>query len=679
MQETLLNGESMDILADNIQKLKTIFPDVFTEDKVDLEKLEEVLGHYKEDKEERYNFVWNGKSKALRLSQIPSTGTLRPYKEEGESKSWNTTENLYIEGDNLEVLKLLQKTYHSKIKMIYIDPPYNTGGDFVYPDSFTDSIENYLEITGQKDFNGNKLTTNTESNGRYHTNWLNMMYPRLRLARNLLTDDGIIFISIDENEVANLRKVLQEVFGENNFAGEIVWKNSSKNDQNYISIQHEYILAAVKNKEINKGSWVEKKEGLDEIYKAFDGFKKQYGNDWKKIHEAALEWYKQFPDSNPIKDSKHYSWMDEEGVYFPADISGPNFGQYRYDVLHPITGKVCKEPASGWRYPEETMIQRIKDNLVHFGDNETTIPNNKTYLKDTEYQSLTSIKYKDGRVASKQVDALFGAKVFSNPKDADLLARLFKAVDIKNNDIVLDFFSGSSSTAQAIMQLNSEDSGNRKFIMVQLPENLDESLKTATEKSKKIIKSAIKFLDEIDKPHYLSELGKERIRRSGEKIKEEIESGNQQLKLGEEPKKVPDVGFKVFKLDSSNLKKWNPDYDNLDKALLGMIDNYVEGRTEFDVVYEIMLKYGIDLTYPIQEVDVNSKKLYSIGYGALVICLDNEITLDIADAIVKHKKEVNPETNMVVVFKDNGFKDDSAKTNIKETLKVADIKDFVTV
>lgn len=678
MNETNLKPESMDIVADNIEKIKTIFPDVFSENKVDFEKLQEVLGEYIEDKQERYNFTWNGKSKALRLSQTPSTGTLRPCPEETESKNWDTTENLYIEGDNLEVLKLLQKTYHGKIKLIYIDPPYNTGGDFVYKDDFKDNLQNYLELTGQKDFDGNKITTNSESNGRYHSNWLNMMYPRLRLARNLLSEDGAIFISIDEKEVGNLRKVCHEIFGEDNCAGEIIWKNSSKNDQNYISIQHEYILVAVKNKEANKGNWVEKKEGLDEIYKAFEGFKKQYGKDWKRIHEAALEWYKQFPASNPIKDSKHYSWMDEEGVYFPADISGPNFGQYRYDVYHPVTGKVCKEPASGWRYPEETMTQRVKDNLVHFGDDETTVPNNKTYLKNTECQSLTSIKYKDGRVASKQLDSLFGSKVFSNPKDVELLARLFKAVEVEENDIVLDFFSGSSSTAQAIMQLNQEDEGNRKFIMVQLPENLDESLKTGTEKSKKIIRSAIKFLDSIKKTHYLSELGKERIRRAGDKIKEEIESKNQQLKLGEGPKKIPDIGFKVLKLDTSNIKKWTPDADNLQQSLDDMINNYVAGRTELDVVYEIMLKYGIDLTFPIETLDINSKKVYSIGFGQLVICLDSEITADIANAIIDHKKEKDVES-MVVVFRDNGFKDDSIKTNIKEILKVAEIKDFVTV
>jgi len=383
-----MDGKTMDIVAENVGKLKGLFPEAFTEGKVDFEALKEVLGTFVDDRDERYSFSWNGKSKARMIAQTPSTGTLRPCKD--ESVDWDATQNIFIEGDNLEVLKLLQKSYHKKVKMIYIDPPYNTGKDFVYKDNFKDNIKNYKEITGQVDGEGRNLSNNPETSGRYHTDWLNMMYPRLKLARNLLKDDGVIAISIDEKEVHNLKKACDEVFGEENFSGEIIWKNSSKNDQDYISIQHEYILVYVRDKNINKGNWVEKKEGLDEIYKAFEGFKAKHGDDWESIHKEALAWYKQFPESKPIFSSKHYSWMDDEGVYFPDNISGPNHGQYVYDVSHPVTGQICKSPASGWRYPEETLKQRIEQGLVHFGKDHTTVPNNKTYLKNTEFQSLTS-------------------------------------------------------------------------------------------------------------------------------------------------------------------------------------------------------------------------------------------------------------------------------------------------
>ena len=675
---TKLDGNTPDLAAENIEQLRQIFPDVFEEGKIDFDKLKQVLGEYVDDEKDRYNFTWNGKGKALRLAQTPTTGTLRPC--EAESKNWDDTQNLYIEGDNLEVLKLLQKSYHGKIKMIYIDPPYNTGGDFVYPDDFTDSIENYKRITGQVDDDGNRLGTNTEANGRYHTDWLNMMYPRLRLARNLLSNNGVMFISIDEHEVVNLRKLCNEIFGENNFAGEIIWKNSSKNDEAYVSVQHEYVLCYVKDKNSNSGEWTEPKEGITEIVKAFDGFHKQFGNDWEAIHKAAIKWYGQFPESNPIYSSKHYSWMDEKGIYFAADISGPNFGQYRYDVLHPVTGKPCKEPASGWRYPESTMKERIAQGLIHFGKDETTIPNNKVYLADTLNQSLTSVKYKDGRVASKLLTKLMGTNCFSNPKDVGLLSLLMKAVEISSGDSVLDFFSGSGSTAEAVMRVSIDKDIDCKFIAVQLPENLDESLNRATGSAVQIAKNAIQFCDKQKCPHLLTEIGKERIRRAGEKIKAEIEEQNAQLKLGEEPRKVPDIGFKVFKLDSSNLKQWQPDYDDLETTLFDSISNYVDGRSELDVVYEIMLKMGMELTWPLETHTIGGKNVYEIGMGALMICLDDHITTEVAEGMAALYKELAPET-WRVVFKDNGFADDSAKVNIKEILKTAGLEEdaFTTV
>ena len=425
--------------------------------------------------------------------------------------------------------------------MIYIDPPYNTGKDFIYKDNFRDNIANYKEITSQT------TKANPETNGRYHTDWLNMMYPRLKLARNLLRDDGVIFISIDENEQLNLKILCNYIFGEENFAGEIVWKNSSKNDQAYISIQHEYIICYAKNKNCNKGDWKEKKEGLDEIFKAFEKMKKELNSDWDEIHKRAILWYKQFSEANPIFSSKHYNWMDANGVYFPADISGPNYGQYRYDVIHPVTGKICKQPASGWRFPKETMLERISNGLVHFGKDETTIPNNKVYLKDTQFQSLTSIKYKDGRVASKELEKLMDGKVFTNPKDLNLLNLLFDAIGVDDNDLVLDFFSGSATTAHTVMQMNVNMTGNVKYIMIQLPEQTDEK-------------------SEAYKAGYknICEIGKERIRRAGDKIVSENKDKEGIENL--------DIGFKVFKLDSSNLKSWDSSMENLEQNLLSMGD-----------------------------------------------------------------------------------------------------------
>lgn len=362
------------------------------------------------------------------------------------------TNGLLVHSENFQALNLLQERYREQVKCIYIDPPYNIGGnDFPYKDSYQ------------------------------HSSWAAMMFDRLDLSKNFLINSGVFAQYIDENEHILSSQIISAVFNQENRSGDIIWKNSSKNDQSYVSMQHEYLLTAVKNKVVNLGNWTELKEGLDEIYSAFEGFKKQYGTDWKAIHKAALEWYKQFPESNPIVDSKHYSWMDERGVYFPDNISGPNYGQYRYDVIHPITGKICKEPSSGWRYPETTMKQKIKDNLVHFGDSEETVPNNKTFLKNTENQSLTSIKYRDGRVASKLLQAMFDGKVFKNPKDVDLGMRLLKAFET-DESLILDYFAGSGTTGHAVINLNREDGGNRKYILVEMGNYFDTVTKPRIQK-----------------------------------------------------------------------------------------------------------------------------------------------------------------------------------------------------
>jgi adenine-specific DNA-methyltransferase len=631
MKITTLDGKTPDIAEENIQKLKQLFPEVFTESKVDFEKLKQVLGEYVEDSNERYNFTWNGKGRALRLSQTPSLGTLRPCKE--ESKDWDTTQNLYIEGDNLEVLKLLQKSYYGKVKMIYIDPPYNTGKDFVYKDDFHDSLENYKRITGQVDGNGKAISTNTETSGRYHTDWLNMMYPRLRLARNLLTDDGVIFISIDDNEVHNLRKICDEVFGEDNFINCFIWNCSTAGGirPKFASKTHEYILFYAMNKE------------------------------YLPTLTAPL--------SEQAK--KMYTNQDSKGLYRNKDFvfrnTSNNINQ-KYFIKCPDGEYVQPKEGYIYRFIKSRFEEALKNDEVTFiktnagplltEDGEQAHWNIyiKKYLGDGMGAPSTLIPKEMMsiyNVGTQCVQTLFnGSRVFENVKPVDVIYYFLKMAS-NEDSIVLDFFSGSATTAHAVMQLNAEDGGNRKFIMVQLPEPTDEK-------------------SEAYKAGYMNicEIGKERIRRAGEKIKEENKDKENIENL--------DVGFKVLKLDTSNIRKWQPDYENLEQSLLEYVDNYVEGRTELDVVYEIMLKYGLDLTYPVDEFTIAQKKVYSIGFGMLMICLDNEITTEVAKGIIAKIKELSPESSRVV-FKDNGFKSDSNKTNIKEILKSGGIEEFITI
>lgn len=653
MQEIKLNGESMNIVEDNVEKLKSIFPDVFTEGKVDFDKLQDVLGNYIEKKEERYNFTWNGKSAALRLAQTPSTGTLRPCKE--DSKNWDTTKNLYIEGDNLEVLKLLQKSYHNKIKMIYIDPPYNTGGDFVYPDNFKDNIENYKKVTGQIDSEGNKISSNTESDGRYHTNWLNMMYPRLRLARNLLSDDGVIFISIGQEEINNIINICNETFGETNKLGIISRQMKSGGNQGKcFSKNIDYILVYAKNSEFV----VPFREPLEEelinkVYNQIETKGEKAGEKYRLmgLYQAGLD-----------------EWRPNQ-KYFITCPDGTR-------VLPPcsVQDEVMREGDGRWRWSKDRFNKELELGNIEFKQTATS-PLLDEQGNSSKWNIYTKIWLNDrldeGRIPvdliTKFENRHSSAELkklnipFDFAKPSELIKKIISFVYENKNMTILDFFSGSATTADAIMQLNADDNGNRKFIMVQLPEITDEKSET--------YKAGFKNICEI---------GKERIRRAGDKIKEEIESNNAQLKLGEEPKKVPDIGFKVFKLDTSNIKKWNGNADTIEAEIQGSIFNYEVGRSELDVVYEIMLKCGLDLTYPIEEINVNGKTLYSIGAGAMFVCMDDNITQDIADKIVEIK-DTNDIVEPVAVFKDNGFKTDSNKTNIKETLRVAGIKDFITV
>ncbi|WP_419677718.1 site-specific DNA-methyltransferase [Aliarcobacter lanthieri] len=631
---TQLDGKSKDLINENIEKLKEIFPEVFSEGKIDFSKLEEELGVFKNNENERYNFTWNGKSEAKKIALTPSTGTLRPCKE--ESKDWDTTQNLYIEGDNLEVLKLLQKSYHKKVKMIYIDPPYNTGKDFVYKDNFRDNIKNYLELTGQVDSDGNKLSTNSETSGRYHSDWLNMIYPRLKLARNLLKDDGVIFISIDDNEVANLRKLCDEIFGEDNFVSEFIWEKKKKPSflHKNVGKLSEYILCYLKNTEQTFPFSIET---------TTEGKKYPLNNAGNSINKITF----------PPKTVKFN--MDDCEIE-PQDMSEGNI------ITKLLTKLIVKNHLNEnefilegeWRYSqakineiimngEVIVISKIPFRPNHIKDG-GEIKKMKNNFSPTHYQMETN------EDATDQIISLFDKDLFDNPKPIKLLQTLIQATTyMEDNSIILDFFSGSATTAHAVMKLNSEDDGNRKFICVQLPE--------LTSENSEAYKAGYKNICEI---------GKERIRRAGEKVK--TESGKDDL----------DIGFKVLKLDSSNIKSWDSDFENLETNLLDSVENIKSDRNEEDLLYEILLKYGLDLTLPIEEKEVNGKKLYNIGFGALIICLDSNISIDITDDIIAIKKEYDSEITRVV-FKDSGFKNATEKTNIIKTLNQNGIDEVVSV
>ena len=608
-----LAGESLNIMEENLAAMQQLFPEAFEEEKIDFDVLRQLLGDYVDDEEERYSFRWNGKGKALRLSQTPSTGTLRPCKE--ESKDWNTTENLYIEGDNLEVLKLLQKSYHGKVKMIYIDPPYNTGKDFVYKDDFRDNVANYKRITGQVDDEGHRTGTNSESNGRFHTDWLNMMYPRLRLARNLLSDDGVIFISIDDNEQGNLRHVCDEIFGQANFINNVIWqkKYSPQNDAQWFSDNHDFVLVYTKNKSIWHPHLLPRTEEMDARYKNPDNDPK---GPWKLITLHAKS-----------GNNTSFSYTFKNGVTW-----SPPSGTYP-------------------RFSAETMKKYDEDGKVWFGADGKSIPSVKNYLSDVKQgvTPLTIWTYEEvghNQTAREDVKKCFeGKNPFDTPKPISLVKRMCHIADSSKDYLVLDFFSGSATTAHAVMNLNAEDGGNRRFILVQLPETtpVDSEARKAGYEN-------------------ICEIGKERIRRAGEKIKAECEDAERAASL--------DIGFKVFKLDSSNLQKWQPQPEDLQGALQESMDNFLPGRTELDVVYEIALKLGLDLSYEVEEREVDGQTIYVIGAGALMICLDSQISMETAEALLKLHEEYEPET-WQVVFRDTGFLSDQEKTNIKETLKSA--------
>lgn len=640
-----MDGKTMNITEENLNKLKDLFPEVFEEGKINFDKLQVVLGENIDKSNEKYEFSWNGKFEAMKLAQLQSTGTLIPCKE--KSKDWDTTQNLYIEGDNLEVLKLLQKSYVNQIKMIYIDPPYNTGKDLVYKDSFKDSIENYKLITNQS------AKSNAETDGRYHTNWLNMMYPRLKLARNLLCPEGIIFISIDDKEARNCKILCDEIFGENNFIAQIIVEGTPKNDPLIISTAHEYCLVYVKNYDKAKDlDWGVKNPIYDELEKIYEINKPNYS----KIESLLKEYYINH-DLNSDNIS-NYKYADEYGVYRIGPIDDPQRGGSRDTRKNPYTGEDLRTPNRGWGCNLETWNQWIKDHLIKFPESNENLCSKKTYINSSKLDLIRAYFKVQTRKDTDMLESYFGSKVFQFPKPVNLIKTFIESANDKNG-IYLDFFSGSGTMAHAVMLQNAEDNGKRKFILVQLPENIEENLKTAQgNREKQTLQNAISWCKDHKKPCYITEIAEERINIAGQKIKEKEPLALDNL----------DTGFKVFKLDTSNLIKWNntptEDVEELKKRLQQNLFYIVDGRSNMDLVYEIMLKYGLPLTLPITEKKYGDYKAYEIASDTykVMICLDRNLPIEIIE-------QMTDEAVGTYVFADHCFGDANILINTEEILK----------
>lgn len=657
-----LKMHSLNKVESNIEKIAALFPNCITErinaegkleHAIDFDILKQELStEIVEGLEERYQFTWPDKKKAILAANAPINKTLRPCRE--ESVDFDNTENLYIEGDNLEVLKLLQETYLNKIKMIYIDPPYNTGNDFIYHDDFSQNVDEYLDNSGQFDENENRMVKNLETNGRFHTDWLNMMYPRLKLAKDLLSDDGVIFISIDENEISNLKSITDEIFNERNFIAELIWAAGRKNDSKHISISHEYILAYFKNAEYiqeHKIIWREKKQGLDDIYAQYDKLKKQFGEDCDSIEYELKKWYKSLPANHPAKDHKHYNKVDSKGIFFASDISWPGGGGPKYEVLHPITHKPVTIPSRGWITSEENMKEWIKQGRVSFAETENGVPTLKAYLKESEYAVPYSVFYQDGRAASKRLATLMGDKIFENPKDEEIIQRLIEFSASKEDDIILDFFSGSGTTAHAMFLADINQKIKRKFILVQLEEKIDEK-NASSEKSKKVVRNAISLLDSLGRPHTIPEIAKERIRRIGKKIKEENPLTTQDL----------DIGFRVLKIDSSNMKDvyYTPkEYTNEITDIFDLVDNVKEDRTDEDLLFQVMLDLGTELSSKIVKKEIAGKAVYDVAEGHIIACFADGLTNEIVTEIAKQKPSY-------FITRDSALENDSVAANYEQ-------------
>ena len=636
-------SRSTDLVNENLDALKAIFPDAFTEGKVDFNVLKQLLSGAIEESEEKYGLNWHGKRRVRRLALIPSTGTLRPYPE--ESINWNTTQNLMIEGDNLEVLKLLQKSYARKVKVIYIDPPYNTGKDFVYPDDFRDNIKNYLKLTGQIDDENGRLSSNTETSGRFHTNWLNMMYPRLKIARNLLMEDGVILISIGDEEIHNLRSICDEIFGYENFCGVFVWEKKKKPsflDRN-MGTMTDYIVAYAKDRSQSP---------------AFTA--------------GTVEEGKKYPFNNAGNSLTVLKFPAKSVTFGLADqavkAQDMSEGNIKTELLNDVyiqnkTNQNSFLLRGEWRYSQSTL-----DEFVAVGEEIliSKIPFRPNYVNRSGEQKKTAnlLSYRINAVPTNEDGTQeargifgndFGNDIVSYPKPEGLLKYLIRAIS-REDDLIMDFFAGSGTTASGVWRQNIEDSRARRFILVQLPKPLDVN--------DRVQAAAAKLCEHIGRPLNLAELTKEWLKRTGGKIR------------GAAPDQ--DFGFRVFKLDTSNIRTWKPDSDDLKKTLLDNIDHIKSDRSEEDILYELLLKLGLDLCVPIETQAIVGKAVRTVGGGVLIACLNEEITSEevesLALGIVEWQKQLESTRDSTVIFRDSAFTDDVAKMNMVAILQQHGLK-----
>lgn len=620
-------AQSGDLVADNIAKLRAMFPELVTETgngtAINVDVLKSLVGDATAfDGDEKYGLNWHGKRKARQIALTPSTGTLRPCPE--ESVDWDTTQNLMIEGDNLEVLKLLQKSYGNnggQVKLIYIDPPYNTGKDFVYPDNFQDNIKNYLELTGQTE-DGAKLTTNTDASGRFHTDWLNMIYPRLKLAKNLLRDDGVVFVSIADHEIHNLRAVLNEVFGEENFVACVIWQKvySPKNSARHFSEDHDYIVVYAKNAETWTPRLLPRTEEMEARYTNQDN--------------------------------------DPRGPWKPGDLSARNYyGEGTYPIACP-SGRELSGPPPGtyWRVSKPKFDELNSDGRIWWGADGNNVPAIKRFLSEVKDGRVPQTLWTYQEVGHTQeakkeliatVDFPNSDVVFDTPKPTRLLRRILQvATNPDGNDVVIDFFAGTGSTMDAVFQQNAEDGGNRRCILVQLPEPLP-GAESAGWTS-------------------IADITKARLKGAGRRVKE-----NSPLFKG-------DVGFRVFKLDTSNIRAWNPKTNDLKTSLFDHLEHLESGRTSDDILYEILLKLGLDLCVPIEKREIAGKQVNSVGTGVLLACLDESIKAVEVEALalgmVAWREEQGTVGDTTAVFRDSAFENDVAKSNLAAILEQHGIK-----
>ena len=661
--------ESANITDMNIEKIAALFPNCITETAdengkpkkaVNFEMLRAMLSEDIAEGDEAYEFTWVGKKAAIAEANRPIRKTLRPCVE--ESVNWDTTENLYIEGDNLEVLKLLQESYLGKVKMIYIDPPYNTGNDFIYRDDFAVSADDYAEESGQLDEDGNRLFKNTDSNGRFHSDWCSMIYSRLMLARNLLSDDGLIFISIDDNEQENLKKICDEVFGTENYVVHFtIASNSSKNNSKYVSVTHEYLICYAKNIKSLPENWQVSRNATDEYVKrAMQLVKSDLSQE--EIHNEllALTKYPRFYEFD------HFTYADKKGVYQTSDLTAPS-GKNKYDIIHPITKKPCSCGTRGWAYNEENMQALLENDMIAFGETEATIPRLKNYLMDKSNLTVLpkSVLFFDSQGSTKWMKAQnFG---FDFPKAIEYMKYTLSMYPEKDFTI-LDFFSGSATTAHAVMQLNAEDGGHRKFIMVQLPEETDEK-------------------SEAYKAGYknICEIGKERIRRAGQRIVEEqahllnaarsgilqkgkafaeFTTSENAIKTQNEIKNTLDIGFRVLKLDDTNMEDvYYTPAETTQTMLAGFESNIKPDRTDLDLLFGCLLDWGLPLSMPYSSEQIEGVTVHTYNDGDLIACFDKAIPESVIKTIAKRQP-------LRVVFRDDSFADSPSKINVSEIFKM---------